>query len=74
MDWDWVHLSYQIILTVVFTILGLICLGFSYWLINRYTVFSLHEEIIDNKNLALAVLLGAVVIGVALIVSAAIHG
>ena len=74
MDWDWTHLCYQIILTVVFTILGLLCLGFSYWLINKYTVFSLHEEIIDKHNVALAILLGAVVIGVALIVSAAIHG
>ncbi len=74
MDWDWPHLGYQLFLMVVFTVLGLICLGFSYWLINKYTVFSLHEEIIDKNNVALAILLGAVVIGVALIVSAAIHG
>ena len=74
MDWDWPHLGYQLFLMVVFTVLGLICLGFSYWLINKYTVFSLHEEIIDKSNVALAILLGAVVIGVALIVSAAIHG
>jgi uncharacterized membrane protein YjfL (UPF0719 family) len=74
MDWNWEHLAYQLIITVVYTLLGLLCLGFSYWLINKYTVFSLHDEIITKNNMALAILLGAVVIGVALIVSAAIHG
>jgi hypothetical protein len=73
MDIQWDHLAGQLFLVLVFTIVGLACLAFSYWLINKYTVFSLHEEIIDKKNLALAVLLGAVVIGIAMIVSAAIH-
>jgi uncharacterized membrane protein YjfL (UPF0719 family) len=74
MDWNWEHLSYQLIITVVYTLLGLLCLGFAYWLINKYTVFSLHDEIITKNNMALAILLGAVVIGVALIVAAAIRG
>jgi uncharacterized membrane protein YjfL (UPF0719 family) len=73
MDFEWNHLAWQLFLMLVFTIVGLVCLGFSYWLINKLTVFSLHEEIIDKKNLALAVLLGAVVIGISLIVAAAIH-
>jgi putative membrane protein len=74
MDWNWEHLSYQLIITVVYTLLGLLILGFSYWLINKYTVFSLHDEIITKNNMALSILLGAVVIGVALIVAAAIRG
>jgi hypothetical protein len=72
--WNWDHLVWQLLAAAIFTALGLIVLGICYWLINKYTVFSLHEEIIDKKNLALAVLLGAIVIAIALIVSAAIHG
>jgi putative membrane protein len=73
MDYNWDHFSWVFLQAVLYIGLGLVVLAVVYWLINKLTVFSLHTEIIDNKNLALAVLLGAVVISVALIVAAAIH-
>ena len=54
MDWNWPHLGYGIFLTMVYTIVGLICLGISYYLIHKMTVFSLHVEIIDKQNIALS--------------------
>jgi hypothetical protein len=70
---DFSKFSWVFLQAVVYIALGLAVLAGVYWLINKYTVFSLHTEIIDNKNLALAVLLGAVVISAAMIVAAAIH-
>ncbi len=74
MEGNMEKMGFQLIATLVFTLVGLIILAVCYWLINKYTVFSLHEEIIDKKNMALAVLLGAVVIAIAMIISASLHG
>jgi putative membrane protein len=60
--------------TVVFTIVGLIFFAFAFWIIVKVSPFSIRKEIEDDQNTSLAIIIGAVIIGIALIVSAAVHG
>jgi putative membrane protein len=58
---------------LVFALLGIGVLLVSFVIIDRLTPYTLWKEIIDEHNTALAVLLGAIALGVSIIVAAAIH-
>jgi len=42
-------------------------------IIDRITPYDLWKEIVQDKNLALAVLIGAMSIGISIIIAAAVH-
>jgi uncharacterized membrane protein YjfL (UPF0719 family) len=63
-----------IVTTLIFTVTGLILFALAFWLIGKVTPFSIRKEIEDDHNVALGIVIAAVIIGIALIVSAAIHG
>jgi uncharacterized membrane protein YjfL (UPF0719 family) len=60
--------------TVIFTVFGLLVFGLAYMFIVKASPFSIRKEIEDDQNVALAIIIGSVIIGVALIISAAVHG
>jgi putative membrane protein len=60
--------------TAAFAALGLIVFGIAFGLMERLTPFSVRKEIEDDQNTALAVIVGSVIIGIALIIAAAVHG
>ena len=60
--------------TVVFTVFGLVVFGLAYTIIVKATPFSIRKELEEDQNVAIAVVIGAVIIGIALIVAAAIQG
>ena len=62
----------QFILTIIYSILGLMFFGIGYFLFEKITPFSVRKEIEEDQNTALAVIIGAVIIGLAIIVAAAI--
>ncbi len=66
-----VHLV-QFILTLVYVVLGLVVFGISFMVINKAVPFSLRKEIEKDQNTALGIIIGAVIIGLALIIAAAI--
>ena len=68
------ELANVLVTTVIFTIFGLIVFGIAYMVIVKATPFSIRKEIEDDQNTALAIIIGAVIIGVALIIAAAVHG
>ena len=45
-----------------------------YRLFDKFTPGDLHKEILENKNVAVAIIAAAVILGVCLIVAAAIMG
>ena len=63
-----------IVTTLIFTVTGLILFALAFWLMGRVTPFSIRKEIEEDQNMALGIVIAAVIIGIALIVSAAIHG
>jgi len=60
--------------TVIFVLLGLIVFAAAFFIIVRVVPFSVKKEIEEDQNIALAVLIGSMIIGIALIISAAIQG
>jgi putative membrane protein len=68
-------LWHNVVNAVVFAGIGLIVFVIGFVLLDLLTPqFHVWNQICREKNLALAVFLGAIVLGIALIISAAIHG
>ena len=63
-----------IIAVAVYTLVGLLLFGVSYLIINRVLPFSLQKELVEDHNTAIAIVMGALIIAIAMIVVAAITG
>jgi putative membrane protein len=63
-----------IVTTIVFVVLGLIVFALVFLVIAKATPFSVRKEIEEDQNVALGIVIGAVILGSALIIAAAIHG
>ena len=62
-----------VIAAIVFALIGIVILFGSFAAIDRLTPYALWKEIIDDHNTALAILIGALALGISIIVAAAIH-
>lgn len=62
----------QIIPTVIYFVLGVGLFGFSVWLMERVTPFSIRKEIEEDQNIALGIVIGSALIGLAIILAAVI--
>ena len=58
----------------IYSVLGLLIFGVFWLLIVWLTPFSIRKEIEDDQNTSLGIILGAVIIGIAMIISAAVAG
>ena len=63
-----------IVASIVYSVIGIVILLISYWIIEKITPENLWKEIIEEHNMALAVVCAAFIIAVAIIISSAIHG
>ena len=60
--------------TVIFVAIGLIVFTAAFLIVVLVAPFSVKKEIEEDQNVSLAIIIGAVIIGVAMIISAAIQG
>ena len=60
--------------TIIFVAIGLVVFAIAFLVVVYVSPFSVKKEIEDDQNTALAIIIGAIIIGVALIISAAIQG
>ncbi len=60
--------------TVIFVVIGLIVFAIAFAIVVLVAPFSVKKEIEVDQNTSLAIIIGSVIIGVAMIISAAIHG
>ncbi len=67
-------LGYELLATACYVLLGLAMFGLAFWIITKLARFSIRKEIADDQNTALAIIIGSIMIGIALIVAAAVHG
>lgn len=58
--------------TVVYAFLGVAVFGGAFWVATKLTPFSVRKEIEEDQNTALAIILGAVILGLAVIIASAI--
>jgi putative membrane protein len=60
--------------SMLFALLGVAVFVICFVIIDKLTPYDLWAEIIEKKNVALAIVVGSVCIAIGLIVSAAVHG
>jgi putative membrane protein len=60
--------------SAVFAGIGLVVFGLAFWIMNKLAPFSIKKEIEEDHNVSLAIIMAGVIIGVSLIISAAVGG
>jgi putative membrane protein len=58
---------------LVYSVLGILIFVLAFLIIDKMTPYHLWKEIVEDKNVALAVLIGALSIGMCIIIAAAVH-
>jgi putative membrane protein len=58
---------------LVYSVLGILIFVLAFLLIDKMTPYHLWKEIVEDKNVALAILIGALSIGMCIIIAAAVH-
>jgi uncharacterized membrane protein YjfL (UPF0719 family) len=64
----------HLLAVVVFSIIGLIVFVGCLVLIEKLTPFSINKEILEEHNSAVAIVVGAIIIGMSLIIAASVLG
>ena len=62
----------NILSTVVYATLGLIFFGLAFMIFNKVMPFSVRKEIEEDQNTSLGVIIGSMLIGISIIIAAAI--
>jgi len=71
---DWGALMNLVVQCVVFSSVGLVMFGVAFFLVDKLAPFPIRKEIEEDQNTALGILIGSMIIGIAIIVAAAIGG
>ncbi len=69
---NWETLIYGVIDTVIYSVVGIVLMGLGFALINLFTPFSVKKEIEDDQNTSLGIIIGAVIIGISIIIAAVV--
>lgn len=60
--------------SILYALIGVLIFWISFIVIDRFTPYKLWEEIVEKRNVALAIVVGAMCLSIGQIVAAAIHG
>lgn len=61
-----------LVTTLIFAFIGIVFFAIAYGILSR--IFHIHKEIEEDHNTALGIVIGSIMIGLAIIIAAAIHG
>ncbi|MFN0278823.1 MAG: DUF350 domain-containing protein [Pyrinomonadaceae bacterium] len=61
-----------LVTTLIFVSIGIVFFCVAYGILSR--IFNIHKEIEEDQNTALGIVIGSIMIGLAIIIAAAIHG
>lgn len=64
----------SILAALIYSLMGIVLFGVAFFVIVKIAPFSIRKEIEDDQNTSLGIIIGAVIIGISLIISAAVHG
>ena len=67
-------LAEAIVTALIFVIIGLIFFAIAFFVLEKGMPYSVHKEIEEDQNTSLGVIIGSMLIGIAIIIAAAIHG
>ena len=60
--------------SILYALVGVLVFWVSFLVIDKLTPYALWEELVEKQNVALAIVVGAMALGVSIIVAAAITG
>ncbi|HEX5222400.1 MAG TPA: DUF350 domain-containing protein [Verrucomicrobiae bacterium] len=60
--------------SLVYSVLGVVVFYVTFVIVDRLTPYDLWKELVKEKNIALAIVVGAMSLGICIIIAAAIHG
>ncbi len=60
--------------SVLYALIGVFIFWICFLIVDKVTPYNLWEEIVEKKNMALAIVVGSMCIAIGLIVAAAVHG
>jgi uncharacterized membrane protein YjfL (UPF0719 family) len=63
-----------VINSIVFSVIGVVVFWVSFVVIDTLTPYNLWKEISEDRNMALAIVVGAMSLGICIIIAAAIQG
>ncbi len=64
---------FVILNSLIYALLGVVIFVASFILLDRLTPYDLWKQLVEEKNLALAIVIAAGVLGICIIIAAAIH-
>ena len=65
--------THALLNALIYSILGIVIFALAFVIIDKMTPYHLWNEIVQDKNVALAILIGALSIGMCIIIAAAVH-
>lgn len=63
----------DLVSSVIFSFFGLVLFGLAFYIFDKLTPGDLVKEILDDHNVAAAIVIAALIIGISIIVGLAIH-
>jgi uncharacterized membrane protein YjfL (UPF0719 family) len=63
----------NVVNAILYAGIGILIFGLSFLIIDKFTPYNLWKEIVQEHNTALAILLGAMSLGLCVIIAAAVH-
>ncbi|MDA0586598.1 MAG: DUF350 domain-containing protein [Planctomycetota bacterium] len=73
-DGEGIAISNPIVAAVVYSAVGLVVLTIAIFLMSKLMPLPFWKEIGEDQNTALGIMVGSIVIGISIIIAAAIHG
>jgi uncharacterized membrane protein YjfL (UPF0719 family) len=59
--------------SLIYALLGVVIFITSFIIVDKLTPYDLWKQLVEEKNVALAIVVGAAALGICLIIAAAIH-
>lgn len=60
--------------SILYALIGVVVFWVCFVIVDRLTPYKLWDELVDKKNVAVAIVVGSMCIAIGLIVAAAVHG
>lgn len=60
--------------SILYALVGVVVFWLAFVIIDKITPYNLWEELVEKQNMALGIVVGAMCLGISIIVAAAVHG
>jgi uncharacterized membrane protein YjfL (UPF0719 family) len=64
----------HLLAALIFSVIGVAVFALGIWIVAKVLPFSLRKELEEDQNTAVAIIVGAMLIGISMIIAAAIQG